>query len=136
MLTWKDQIINLGLEMTDHYQVIANPNFNDANAAQMTHWKCHLNCAKTGQNMVVYFSMGSGHNGKPPKLADLLDCLAMDAASVEDTSFEDWAADLGYDADSRKAERTYLTCQNEAAKLLRFLGPDAYKSALYDTERL
>ena len=55
--------------------------------------------------MTVYFSQGYGHNGREPKTADVLDCLSSDAASIGNTDFEMWCNDLGYDSDSRKAEK-------------------------------
>jgi hypothetical protein len=48
-----------------------------------------------------------------PVLADVLYCLVSDAQSVTYASgFEDWAADMGYDDDSRKAEAAYRACQD------------------------
>ena len=81
--------------------------------------------------------MGYGHNGKAPKAADILDCLASDAASYDNArSFEDWASEFGYDEDSRKAERIFKACGKQAIKLKRFLGEPAYERLLWDTERL
>jgi len=52
-----------------------------------------------------------------------------DAQSVDDArDFEDWCAELGYDTDSRKAERTFRACQRIAERLRQFLG-DAYDEA-------
>jgi hypothetical protein len=74
---------------------------------------------------------------EPPTLGEVLDCLASDAASVDNArSFEDWASDFGYDTDSRKAKRTYKTCEKQAAKLKALLGDEAYEQLLYHTERL
>lgn len=102
---------------------------------QGDHWKCVLKSA--GSQMTVYFSMGYGHNGKAPKADDILDCLASDAATIENSrDFEDWAAELGYGDDSRKAERTFHVCEKQAAKLKRFLGEPAYERLLWSTERL
>jgi hypothetical protein len=41
---------------------------------------------------------------------DVLACLASDASALDCASFEEWAADLGYDTDSRKAETVYRAC--------------------------
>lgn len=119
----------------------------------MDHWKVRLTRSFTGVaqyadrngkaaprrytlSMTVPFSMGYGHHGKEPEAADVLSCLASDAANVNMSSFEDWRSDLGYDTDSRKAERTYKTCEKQADKLKRFLGQDAYDELLYHTEPL
>ncbi len=72
-----------------------------------------------------------------PEAADVLDCLASDAAGVENaTSFEDWASDLGFDTDSRKAERTYKVTIAQSAKLKKFLGDELYNALLWESERI
>ena len=73
-----------------------------------------------------------------PELADVLDCLASDASAVENSRyFEDWAAELGYEADSRKAERTFRICE-QAARDLRYLigSREAFEGLLFETERM
>ena len=48
-----------------------------------------------------------------PTLTDVLYCLVSDAQTVNYCAgFEDWCAELGYDDDSRKAEKTYRACQD------------------------
>ena len=71
-----------------------------------------------------------------PELADVLNCLASDSASVEQSDFEDWAADLGYDSDSRKALETYQICEKQAKKLRHLVGSQAFEELLYETECL
>ena len=86
--------------------------------------------------LTVYFSQGSAHK-KPPTLAEVLDCLASDASGVDNAqSFEDWASEYGYDTDSRKAEKTYNICVQQAQELKALLGQDAYNQLLNGTERL
>ena len=86
--------------------------------------------------LTVYFSQGYAHK-KPPTLADVLDCLASDASGVDNAqSFEDWASEYGYDTDSRKAEKTYNICVQQAQELKALLGQDTYNQLLYGTERL
>jgi hypothetical protein len=109
----------------------SNPNMDGGE--NMDHWRCVLRFGK--RRMTVLFSMGVGHNGKEPTAADVLDCLASDAAGIVNArSFEDWCRDYGYDSDSRKAERTFKVCEREAEKLRRFLG-DADRETLMFTER-
>ena len=60
-----------------------------------------------------------------PKLADVLASLILDGAAYFDGSpFEEWAADLGYDTDSRKAEATFRECDTTGRKLARAFKPD------------
>lgn len=87
--------------------------------------------------MTIVFSMGRGHNGKEPDAASVLDCLASDASTLENASgFEDWAVELGYDSDSRKAERTYRAIQQQTERLRQFLGTAAFDTLLRDVDRL
>jgi hypothetical protein len=48
--------------------------------------------------------------------------------------FEEWAADLGYDPDSRKAEKLFKTCEKQAGRLRSFLGDDLYDRLLFDLD--
>jgi hypothetical protein len=108
-----------------------NPSMLDS--ANMDHWKCALRSGN--KRMTVYFSMGYGHNGKAPKVADVLDCLSSDASGIENArSFEDWCSEYGYDTDSRKAEKTFKTCEHQAKRLSNFLGSDAFQTLLWHTE--
>jgi hypothetical protein len=73
----------------------------------------------------------------PPTIADVLDAVAGDASMWENArDFADFCADLGYDTDSRKAERIYNECGEIAKKLRFFLGRQAYEELLWETERL
>lgn len=83
--------------------------------------------------MTIPFSMGPAHSHEPT-VADVLECLASDY-SGSDQAFEDWAADLGYDPDSRKAERTYQAVVRQARKLEQFLGPDVVHTLVYEVDR-
>jgi hypothetical protein len=83
--------------------------------------------------MTTPFYMGPGLC-REPTAADVLECLALDASSVEcSDGFGDWARDLGYDEDSRRASAIYDACEKVARRLRRFLGAD-YDAYLYDTE--
>ena len=59
-----------------------------------------------------------------PELADVLSCLLLDAQAIDHSTFEDWASDLGYDTDSRKAEATYRACLEIGLKLRAMLGDE------------
>lgn len=85
--------------------------------------------------MTTYFSMGYGHNGAEPEASSVLSCLADDAHSVTQSAFEEWARDLGYAEDSRKAERIYKACEKGAEQLKRFLGDELFEQLLYSVGR-
>jgi hypothetical protein len=86
--------------------------------------------------LTVTFSKGMGHHGAEPTADEVLDCLASDAAGIENAqSFEDWCSEYGYDTDSRKAEKTFKACEHSARRLKAFLGDDLYDQLLWHTER-
>lgn len=88
--------------------------------------------------MTLYFSKGMGHSGAEPRADEVLSCLALDAAGIEDASgdFDAWCSEYGYDTDSRKAEKIFKTCEHQAARLKNFLGDDLYDQLLWHTEAL
>lgn len=57
-----------------------------------------------------------------PSAADVLYTLVSDAGALDHPTFEDWAAELGYDTDSRKAEATYRACLEIGLKLRAAVG--------------
>lgn len=120
----------------DYDYVDSNPNFilvDDEWNRHDSHYKVTLHYGK--RQMTTYYSMGSAHT-RGPEAEDVLDCLAMDAAGIENArSFEDWCGDYGYDTDSRRAEKTFKACQKAAEKLEKFMG-DKYQELLWETERL
>ncbi len=88
------------------------------------HFKVTLFRNGPRKQLTTYFSMGYPQS-KDPEAVAVLDCLISDAQSVECAQgFEDWAVGLGYDPDSRKAERTYKACEAMGVKVQQFLGND------------
>jgi hypothetical protein len=111
-----------------------NPNMEQDSKYPMDHWRVAMR--HKGRRFTVYFSMGLGHHGKEPEVAEVLDCLISDATGVDNArGFEDWCGDYGYDTDSRKAHRTYTVCARQGERLRKFLGADLYQQ-LNDVERM
>jgi hypothetical protein len=80
--------------------------------------------------------MGRAHTSEPTA-ADVLNSLASDAQNIEYVDgFEQWADELGYDPDSRKAFATFQTIRKQSLALQRLLGEGAYGELLNDVERL
>jgi hypothetical protein len=99
-----------------------------------TEWRVTLTVAD--RTMVLTFTMGPALTGEP-STADVLDCLACDCAGYENANgFEEWADEYGYDTDSREAEATYNAIRAQVIELDTLLGPDAYNTLLWNTERL
>jgi hypothetical protein len=78
----------------------------------------------------TYYSMGSALKGKPTA-ADVLLSLSMDIVGLKDSAnFEDWAANYGYDSDSREAEKIFRTIEKQAEDVENWLPTAAYKQFL------
>lgn len=60
-----------------------------------------------------------------PTLTDVLYCLVMDSDVLNTSGFEEWAKNLGYDTDSRKAEKTYRACLEQSLQLKSLIGQAA-----------
>ena len=124
---------------------------DDFNGLEGTHTH-HIIVTRNGQSMASTFTAGGAHrhykNGKPialkytggytiheleqnqqsipnePILSDVLHSLLLDASCVMyGQTFEDFAAECGYDEDSREAERIYNACRDIYFGLVR-LGAD------------
>jgi hypothetical protein len=92
-----------------------NPEFPNSNGWTITlFYKRH--------QLTVPFYTGYGIKGEPTAI-DVLSCLLSDSNSA-DQDFDSWCQDLGYDSDSRKAERIYKACESISCKLHKFLGED------------
>ena len=79
--------------------------------------------AENGRESRRHDTFGTG--GKrlnPPSAADVVYSLASDASAIDCATFEDWADELGYDADSRKAESIYRACLETGLRLRSALG--------------
>lgn len=69
-------------------------------------------------------------SGKPilPDLASVMHSLLLDASAIDSPTYEDWAADFGYDPDSRKGESIYRQCLDYGLRLRRALGDTALRA--------
>ena len=91
-----------------------------------------------GREMQLDYFMGKAHT-KPPTTFDVVACIIDDAIGFEDStplSFEEWCDDIGYDTDSRKAERIYNACMKQTAKLQVLLGENFHKILLMEEEEI
>lgn len=57
-----------------------------------------------------------------PKPYEVLACLCRDGLDAHSQSFENWAADFGFDSDSIKAKRNYDHCVDTYHKAVRLIG--------------
>lgn len=81
-----------------------------------SHWAVEI---RRGANKFsINYSMGPAHKGNPDPL-DVVFSLLSDIRGVEDRELEDWAVDLGFDPNSRKAERIFKACKKTLEDLQR-----------------
>jgi hypothetical protein len=121
-MTIQEFIEATGLQMTT---IITdkNPCMPDFQGAK--HWLCDISSkrseAKECTPFSLVFSQGSAHKN-PPTLLDVLNCIHCDFEGLADgATFEQWAADCGFDSDSHKAEgifKTIVEQRNSFADLL------------------
>ncbi len=90
-------------------------------------WECEHGYASTPSETP---SLIRG-TGKPltPNPLDVLHSLVSDAAAIDRRDFEEWAFDLGYNTDSRKAEAVYRACLDIGLRMRAALG-DAHLQTL------
>lgn len=84
-----------------------------------------------GRRMSLDFWTGIGCRGEPDA-ESVLDCLLSECSALYE-DFEEWACNLGFDSDSRKAEKTYKACVKLGNKIKRLLGDDF--DAFLESER-
>lgn len=126
-ITMRQFISRNGIHMTCK-RVDSNPNMEDS-GSPMNHWRCTLRFR--GRQMTLVYSMGMAFD-REPQPWNVLHCLAADAAGLDSAGgcFEEWAADYGYDPDSRKAERIFRAVTRQTAKLRKLLGEETYETLL------
>lgn len=134
-MTLQQFIDETGIVLTSVY-TSHNPHMEGSESMDNYHVK--LRAKKLGNaTMRLYFSKGVGLKGAVPTADEVLDCLASDASSIENAGcFAEWASEIGYDEDSRRALKTFNTCERQAQRLNKFLGAEYYHQLLWDIERL
>ena len=86
----------------------------------MDGWTCTLRYR--GRQYTFPFYMGKALC-REPTISDVLYSLVSDSEASE-MSFSEWCGELGYNDDSRKAERTYQACVRVGARLKKLFGAD------------
>ncbi len=70
-----------------------------------------------------------------PTLSEVLSSLTMDVQGIMGTlDYSDWAADFGYDGDSRKGEKIYRGVRRQASKLKALLGASFFRTLINSVE--
>ena len=103
----KEKKITCKIESTDINKNC--PDWNDAH-----HYRAIFR--RGSKSMTVYYSQGFGIT-EEPKPKDILKSILQDMETINGSpSFAEWCRDLGYEEDSRKAERTYRLIHEQKAK--------------------
>lgn len=74
-----------------------------------------------GRKMRLPFYTGSALG--EPSVRDVVECLVLDS-SAADESFDEWAANYGYDTDSRAAYAMWQAVKEQTAEFRRLMGDD------------
>ncbi len=102
------------------------------------HYPYRVKLSYQGRSMTTPFKTGTGWT-EEPTASDVLGSLLSDASGIDNArgDFEMWAAEYGYNTDSRKAEKIFRQCKSQTEKLAKLLGED-YEAAVFpddgDTE--
>ncbi len=106
--------------------IIEGPNYRKDEDG-WAHFAYTLKLSHEGRWIQIPWRQGVGITDEP-ELAGVLETLYGDASTVENaTTFEEWAEDLGYDSDSRKAEAVYSAVIEQTNRLKGLLG-EQYES--------
>ena len=117
-------------------KIHSNPNMEYDPKNDQSHFECTITYRDESSFPVItrersfFYSQGSAHEGKKPKLIDVLYCLVSDSQGVEDRTFEDWASEYGYSTDSRIAENTFKAILENNLKLKFLLGLDLFNEVM------
>ena len=124
--TIKQFIKENNLTMKSEY-ADSNPNMKDSNNMNLSKVTIkrkfklngnHLDTRYGFKQMTLYYSQGYGIQGEPT-LESVLNCLISDSTCGE--TFQEFCDNLGYDNDSRKAEKTFNTILKQTSKLKKLL---------------
>lgn len=98
----------------------AYKNSRSVDGAALLRWECEN--GRAGRALPGTGAYSSRGAPLLPSLADVLYSLVLDGGAIEHPTYESWASEYGYDADSRKGEATYRECLEIGLRLRAALG--------------
>ena len=99
------------------------------------HYAYVVRLARGDESMTIPWRQGTGIT-ESPDVASVLDAVLSDAAGfVNARDFEEWAAEYGYDSDSRKAYALYQQVDEQTEQLRDVLGEDFDSSVFPEGEQ-
>jgi hypothetical protein len=90
------------------------------------HYIFPVTLRKGGKSMRIHFGQSRAAGDKAPTKYDVLACLT----KFDPGSFENFCEEVGYDSDSRKAEKTYKAVKREWESVKRVFGEGECLDAL------
>lgn len=134
-LNWRLTLINSATKQTmtvDYSQGIGNvPGWVNPRTLHLEElmgkpWESGKYAVKPNSKLASY--MVKRATLPAPSASDLLYSIVADSTE-EFSCFEMWAAEFGYDTDSRKAEQTYEACKQQTRDAQRVLGRTVIEEA-------
>lgn len=119
-LNYKATILHNGKELftTDYFQGYAHcPSYKQGKLSIDENNKIKSEC-ETGKNANIY----AKEINIMPNIIDFFYCISSDCDVLNYSDFEDFADNMGYDKDSRQAEKIYNECIKQALKLKNAIG--------------
>ena len=123
-LNWKISISSKGSAQinTDYMQGIGHlKGFNHYDKT-IDYARSIKNACETGKWSSSAYAHIVAKTIPAPLLRDVLYSLIMDSDVLNYSSFEEWANNIGFDADSRSAEKIYKECLSQSLQLRILLG--------------
>lgn len=138
-LNWRVKILSKGIDLwtidysagSGHipfYRASASKAYNAGYIA----WVCEEGRAANNAEEVDRIGKRNGiskKNSSPvlPVVESVICSVLQDADAISFKSFEDWAANMGFDTDSREGEKAYRTCLETGLNLHAQLGDTALR---------
>ena len=105
----------------------SSPNF-DADASRHNQVTIRNKSTRKRATFDYWGSMYEPNQDNEDGLKGALDCILLDIEAYENArDFNDFCAEFGYDADSRKAENIYKACGKELEKFNRVVDDDSVR---------
>ncbi len=103
-----------GYQLSGHQRTVVNQAIDSAVETGIAR--------KIARGAMAYTIMPGKEEFPTPTLQEVLHSLTEDTLVMHYLTYEEWAADFGYDPDSRKGEKVYEECRTQASKLSDVLG--------------
>ena len=112
----------------------SNPN-NETPIKGQHHWHLTISVGNRPNDIELFFSNSVANGTAAPAIEEVLDGLVIDAGAG-DLTFEEFCSELGYDTDSRRAEKTWRACRKVGRQTYKAFGSELFRVIQAEVERL